>query len=55
MVFRILKILCKINVKVFNLFVFIVSYNVFLYLPDNVLYLVLIKRVFCILAIVKPN
>ena len=34
---RILKILIKINVKIFKLFVFIVPYNVLLYLPDNVL------------------
>ena len=27
----------KINVKIFNLLVFIVPYNVLLYLPDNVL------------------
>ena len=34
---RILKILIKVNVKIFKLFVFIVPYNVLLYLPDNVL------------------
>ena len=56
MLFRIFKILCKINVKIFNLFVFIVPYSVLLYLPDNaLLYLALIRPVFCIGAIVKPN
>ena len=45
------------NVKIFNLLVFIVSYNVLLYIPDNVLlYLALVRSVFCIGAIfVKPN
>ena len=56
MLFRIFKILRKINVKIFNLFVFIVPYSVLLYLPDDVLlYLALIRPVFCIGAIVKPN
>ena len=46
----------KINVKIFNLFVFIIPYNVLLHLPDNVLlYLALIRPVFCIGAIVKEN
>ena len=47
----------KINVKIFNLFAFIVPDNVLLYLPDNVLlYLALIRPVFfCIRVIVKPN
>ena len=55
MLFRILKI-CKINGKIFNLFVFIAPYSVLLYLPDNVLlYLALIRLIFYIGAIVKPN
>ena len=46
MLFTILKI-CKINVKIFNLFVFIVPYSVLLYLPDNVLwYFALIRPIF---------
>ena len=54
---RTFKTLFKINVKIFNLFVFIVPYNVLLYLPDNVLlYLALIRPVFfCVRTIVKPN
>ena len=37
----------KINVKIFNLFVFIVPYNVLLYLPNNLLlYLALIRPLF---------
>ena len=54
---RILKILFKINVKAFNLFVFILPYNVLLYLPNNVLlYLALIIRpAFCIKTIVTSN
>ena len=55
-IFRILKILCKINVKIFDQFVFVVPYSVLLYLPDNaLLYLALIRPVFCTGAIVKPN
>ena len=51
-----MKILCKINVKIFNLFVFIVPDSVLLYLRDNVLlYLALIRPAFCIGATVKPN
>ena len=47
MLFRIFKILRKINVKIFNLFVFIVPYSVLLYLPDDVLLnLALIRPVF---------
>ena len=53
---RILKILMKTNVKIVNLVVFIVPYNALLYLPDNILLcLALIRPVFCIGAIVKPN
>ena len=54
---RIFKTLFKNNVKIFDLFLFIVPYNVLLYLPDNVLlYLALIRPVFfCIGTIVKPN
>ena len=54
---RTFKTLFKNNVKIFNLFVFIVPYNVLLYLPDNVLlYLALIRPVlFCVRTIVKPN
>ena len=53
---RILKILIKTNVKIVNLVVFIVPYNALLYLPDNILLcLALIRPVFCIGAIVKPN
>ena len=54
---RTFKTLFKNNVKIFNLFVFIVPYNVLLYLPDNVLlYLALIRPVFfCVQTIVKPN
>ena len=44
------------NVKIFNLLVFIVSYNVLLYIPDNVLlYLALIRSVFCIGAILSSQ
>ena len=47
MLFRIFKILYKINVKIFNLFEFIVSYSALFYLPGNVLlYLALIRPVF---------
>ena len=53
---RILKMLFKINVKIFNLFIFIVPYSVLFYLADYVLlYLALIRPVFCIGAFVKPN
>ena len=53
---RILKTLFTINEKIFDLFVFIVPYNALFYLPDNVLlYLALIRTVFRIGAIVKPN
>ena len=56
MLFRIFTILFKINVKIFNVFVSILPYSVLLYLPDNVLlYLTLIRPVFCIGAIVKLN
>ena len=51
---RILKILFKINVEMFNLFLLIAPYNLLLYLPGNVLlYLALIRRVFCTGTIVK--
>ena len=44
---RIFKTLFKINVKMFDLFVFILQCNILLYLPDNVLlYLALIRPVF---------
>ena len=50
---RVLKILFKINVKIF---VVIILCNVLLYLPDYVLlYLVLIRPVFWIGVIIKPN
>ena len=56
MLCRISKVLCKINAwKIFNLFAFIVPYNVLLYLPDVLLYLALTSAVFCIGAIAKPN
>ena len=56
MLFRISKILWKINGKIFILFVSIVTYIVLLCLSDNaLLYLALIRPVFCIGAIVKPN
>ena len=48
MLFKILKIFCKNKVKIFNVFVFIVPFSALLYLA-------LIRPVFCIGAIVKPN
>ena len=51
---RNLKILFKINVEIFNIFLLIAPYNLLLYLPGNVLlYLALIRTVFCTGTIVK--
>ena len=46
----------KINVKIFNLFAFIVPGNVLLYLPDNVLlYLALINQYFFVLELLSSQ
>ena len=46
----------KINVKIFNLFAFIVPGNILLYLPDNVLlYLALINQYFFVLELLSSQ